>query len=40
MISGGDLGCTLQILLLTYPLAVALFCLDGSRIRIRSMRRG
>jgi hypothetical protein len=42
MIPAGELGSTIQAMLFTYPLAVALFCLTGSRFRLRkrpSVRR-
>jgi hypothetical protein len=35
MIPAGELGSTIQAMLFTYPLAVALFCLTGSRFRLR-----
>ncbi len=38
MIPAGELGSTIQVLLLTYPLAVALLCLTGSRFRVRKRR--
>jgi hypothetical protein len=34
MIPAGELGSTVQVLLLTYPLAVALLCLTGARFRL------
>jgi hypothetical protein len=34
MIPAGEFGSTLQVLLLTYPLAVALLCLSGARFRL------
>jgi hypothetical protein len=33
MIPAGELGSTIHILLITYPLSVALLCLTGSRFR-------
>jgi hypothetical protein len=39
MIQAGELGCTFQMLLITYPIAVAICCLNGSRIRIWPSKR-
>jgi hypothetical protein len=34
MIPAGELGSTIQMLLLTYPLAVVLICINGSTFRV------